>query len=44
MLAAKDIMVFYENMLALNNVSITCEQNQIDCPWNRKYPREHQTY
>ena len=22
-------MVFYENMLALNNVSITCEQNQI---------------
>ncbi len=29
MLAAKDLMVFYENMLALNNVSITCKQNQI---------------
>jgi branched-chain amino acid transport system ATP-binding protein len=29
MLAAKDLMVFYENMLALNNVSITCGQNQI---------------
>jgi branched-chain amino acid transport system ATP-binding protein len=29
MLAAKDLMVFYENMLALNNVSIACEQNQI---------------
>ena len=29
MLEAKDLMVFYENMLALNNVSIRCEENQI---------------
>ena len=29
MLEATDLMVFYENMLALNNVSITCEDNQI---------------
>jgi branched-chain amino acid transport system ATP-binding protein len=29
MLEAQDLMVFYENMLALNNVSIKCEENQI---------------
>jgi branched-chain amino acid transport system ATP-binding protein len=29
MLEAKGLMVFYENMLALNNVSINCEGNQI---------------
>jgi branched-chain amino acid transport system ATP-binding protein len=29
MLEATGLMVFYENMLALNNVSITCEDNQI---------------
>ena len=29
MLEAQDLMVFYENMLALNNVSIACEENQI---------------
>jgi branched-chain amino acid transport system ATP-binding protein len=29
MLEATDLMVFYENMLALNNVSIRCEENQI---------------
>jgi branched-chain amino acid transport system ATP-binding protein len=29
MLEAKGLMVFYENMLALNNVSIRCAQNQI---------------
>jgi len=29
MLEAEGLMVFYENMLALNNVSIKCEQNQI---------------
>jgi branched-chain amino acid transport system ATP-binding protein len=29
MLEAKGLMVFYENMLALNNVSIRCEENQI---------------
>ena len=29
MLEARDLMVFYENMLALNNVSIRCEENQI---------------
>jgi len=29
MLDASDLMVFYENMLALNNVSIKCEANQI---------------
>ncbi len=29
MLEANQLMVFYENMLALNNVSIRCEKNQI---------------
>lgn len=29
MLEAKDLMVFYENMIALNNVSIKCEESQI---------------
>ena len=29
MLEATGLMVFYENMLALNNVSIRCEENQI---------------
>ena len=29
MLEAKGLMVFYENMLALNNVSIRCGENQI---------------
>ena len=29
MLEAKDLMVFYENMLALNNISIKCDSNQI---------------
>ena len=29
MLEAKGVMVFYENMLALNNVSIRCEDEQI---------------
>ena len=29
MLDATGLMIFYENMLALNNVSITCAQNQI---------------
>lgn len=29
MLEATGLMVFYENMLALNNVSIVCEDNQI---------------
>jgi branched-chain amino acid transport system ATP-binding protein len=29
MLEATDLMVFYENMLALNNVSVRCEENQI---------------
>jgi len=29
MLEATDLMVFYENMLALNNVSIRCEQEEI---------------
>ena len=29
MLEASDLMVFYENMLALNNVRIRCDQNQI---------------
>ena len=29
MLEAKGLMVFYENMLALNNVNIRCEENQI---------------
>ncbi|MFO7644756.1 MAG: ABC transporter ATP-binding protein [Desulfosarcina sp.] len=29
MLEAKGLMVFYENMLALNNVAITCRQGQI---------------
>ena len=29
MLEATDLMVFYENMLALNNISIRCNENQI---------------
>jgi branched-chain amino acid transport system ATP-binding protein len=29
MLEAKGLMVFYENMLALNNVAVVCEDNQI---------------
>jgi len=29
MLEAHDLMVFYENMLALNNISIKCNDNQI---------------
>nr|NJM02501.1 ATP-binding cassette domain-containing protein [Desulfobacula sp.] len=29
MLEAKNLMVFYENMLALNNISITCPENSI---------------
>ncbi len=29
MLEAIDLMVFYENMLALNNISIKCDENQI---------------
>ncbi len=29
MLEVKELMVFYENMLALNNVSIKCEEKQI---------------
>jgi len=29
MFSAKGLMVFYENMLALNNVSLSCETNQI---------------
>jgi branched-chain amino acid transport system ATP-binding protein len=29
MLEAKRLMVFYENMLALNNISIRCDENQI---------------
>jgi len=29
MLEARELMVFYENMLALNNISIRCESNQI---------------
>ncbi|RLC25233.1 MAG: ABC transporter ATP-binding protein [Deltaproteobacteria bacterium] len=29
MLEAKDLMVFYENMLALNNISIKCDDNRI---------------
>ena len=29
MLEASDLMVFYENMLALNNICIRCEENQI---------------
>jgi len=29
MLEASGLMVFYENMLALNNVSIRCGENQI---------------
>lgn len=29
MLEAKNLMVFYENMLALNNISIKCNDNQI---------------
>lgn len=30
MLEATGLMVFYENMLALNNVSIRCEDKQIN--------------
>ena len=29
MLEASGIMVFYENMLALNNVALTCSQDQV---------------
>jgi branched-chain amino acid transport system ATP-binding protein len=29
MLEARELMVFYENMLALNNISIKCEANQL---------------
>ncbi len=29
MLEARDLMVFYENMLALNNISIKCDDNSI---------------
>jgi branched-chain amino acid transport system ATP-binding protein len=29
MLEARDLMVFYENMVALNNISIKCNENQI---------------
>ena len=29
MLEATNLMVFYENMLALNNVNVRCEENQI---------------
>lgn len=29
MLEGRDLMVFYENMLALNNVTVTCGDNQI---------------
>lgn len=29
MLEARELMVFYENMLALNNISIKCDENQI---------------
>lgn len=29
MIAAKDLMVFYENMLALNNVTLRCEERQV---------------
>ena len=29
MIEAKDLMVFFENMLALNNVSLRCEKDQI---------------
>ncbi|MCD4720865.1 MAG: ATP-binding cassette domain-containing protein [Desulfobacula sp.] len=29
MLEAKSLMVFYENMLALNNISLKCDDNQI---------------
>ncbi|RLA83737.1 MAG: ABC transporter ATP-binding protein, partial [Deltaproteobacteria bacterium] len=29
MLEAKGLMVFYENMLAINNVSLRCEEGQI---------------
>ena len=31
MLEAKELMVFYENMLALNNIHIRCEEKQIVC-------------
>ena len=29
MLEATELMVFYENMLALNNISLTCGEKQI---------------
>ncbi|MBN2705987.1 MAG: ATP-binding cassette domain-containing protein, partial [Deltaproteobacteria bacterium] len=29
MLQAEGLMVFYENMLALNNISLRCDDNQI---------------
>ena len=29
MLEGRDLMVFYENMLALNNISIKCDDNTI---------------
>jgi branched-chain amino acid transport system ATP-binding protein len=29
MLEARDLMVFYENMIALNNISIKCDENRI---------------
>ncbi len=29
MFEATELMVFYENMLALNNVSLTCDRNRI---------------
>jgi branched-chain amino acid transport system ATP-binding protein len=29
MLEARELMVFYENMLALNNIHITCKENQV---------------
>ena len=29
MIAATDLMVFYENMLALNNVTLRCEKKQV---------------
>ena len=29
MLKATELMVFYENMLALNNISVSCKENQI---------------
>lgn len=29
MIVAKDLMVFYENMLALNNITLRCEEKQV---------------